>query len=63
MKCQAIFSQKNNNDNKKFTILSATILNGLSSLQYKTKTFANTVDPDEMAHDEQFHIDLHCLPF
>ena len=27
-----------------------------------TKTeFANTVDPDEMAHNEQSHLDLQCL--
>ena len=25
--------------------------------------FANNVDPDEMAHDEASHQDLHCLPF
>ena len=29
----------------------------------KTATFANNVDPDEMAHDEPSHQDLHCLPF
>ena len=22
---------------------------------------SNSVDPDEMAHDEQSHLDLHCL--
>ena len=22
---------------------------------------ANSVDPDEMAHDDPFHLDLHCL--
>ena len=26
-------------------------------------TFANSVDPDEMAHNEPSHLDLHCLPF
>ena len=25
-------------------------------------TFANNVDPDEMAHHEPSHQDLHCLP-
>ena len=25
--------------------------------------FANTEDPDEMAHYEPSHLDLHCLPF
>ena len=24
--------------------------------------FANTVDPDEMAHNWPFHLDLQCLP-
>ena len=24
--------------------------------------FANTVDPDETAHDESSHLDLQCLP-
>ena len=24
--------------------------------------FANTVDPDEIAHNEQSHLDLQCLP-
>ena len=24
--------------------------------------FANTVDPDEMAHNEPSHLDLQCLP-
>ena len=23
---------------------------------------ANTVEPDEMLHDEAFHLGLHCLP-
>ena len=25
--------------------------------------FANSVDPDETAHNEPSHQDLHCLPF
>ena len=25
-------------------------------------TFAISVDPDEMAHNEPSHLDLHCLP-
>ena len=29
----------------------------------KTDTCANSVDPDEMAHNEPSHLDLHCLPF
>ena len=35
----------------------------LSVLQAKTYTVANSVDPDEMAHKELSHQDLHCLPF
>ena len=35
----------------------------LSALQTKTDTCANSVDPDEMALNEPFHLDLHCLPF
>ena len=26
-------------------------------------TFANSVDPDETAHNEHSHQDPHCLPF
>ena len=32
----------------------------LSSLQTNTDTFANSVDPDETAHNEQSHQDLNC---
>ena len=35
----------------------------LSALQTKTDTFANGIDPDEMAHNEPSHQDLHFLPF
>ena len=35
----------------------------LSSLQIKTATFANSVDPDETARHEPFYQDLHCLAF
>ena len=24
--------------------------------------FANSIDPDEVAHDEPPHLNLHCLP-
>ena len=34
-----------------------------SSLQSNTDTFANSVDPGEMAHNEPSHQDPHCLPF
>ena len=35
----------------------------LPVLQIKTGTFANNVDPDETAHNEPSHQDLHCLLF
>ena len=35
----------------------------LSALQAETDTIANSVDPDEMAHNEPSHLDLNCLPF
>ena len=35
----------------------------LSALQAKTSTFANSVDPDEMARNEPSHQDLPCLSF
>ena len=28
----------------------------------KTITYANSVDPDETAHNESSHLDLQCLP-
>ena len=31
--------------------------------ELKTDTSANKVDPDETAHNEPSHQDLHCLPF
>ena len=34
-----------------------------SFLQINTDTFANSVDPEEMARNEPSHQDLHCLPF
>ena len=35
----------------------------LSALQNKPDTCASCVDPDETAHKEPSHQDLHCLPF
>ena len=32
------------------------------TLQTKTNSFANKVDPDETARNEPSHLDLHCLP-
>ena len=29
----------------------------------KTAAFARSVEPDEAAHVEPPHLDLHCLPF
>ena len=34
-----------------------------SALQTKPGTCANSVDPDETAHNEPSHQDLHCLTF
>ena len=28
----------------------------------KTAEFANSIDPDEVAHDEPPHLNLRCLP-
>ena len=28
----------------------------------KIVEFANSLDPDEMAHNEPLHLNLHCLP-
>ena len=28
----------------------------------KIVEFGNSVDPDEVAHNEPSHLDLHCLP-
>ena len=34
----------------------------LQVAETKTAEFANSVDLDEVAHDEPPHLDLHCLP-
>ena len=34
----------------------------LQVLETKTAEFANSIDPDEVAHNEPLHQDLHCLP-
>ena len=34
----------------------------LVTLETKTAEFANSVDPDQVAHNEPPHLDLHCLP-
>ena len=36
-------------------------LNGFNSAD-QNNDFANSVDPDETAHDDLSHQDLHCLP-
>ena len=35
----------------------------LSALQTKTGTFANSIDPDEMSHNEPSHLNLLGLLF
>ena len=35
----------------------------LSTRQTQTGTFANSVDPDEMADNKPSHLELHCLSF
>ena len=36
--------------------------NSVSAEETKIDKFANSVDPDEVAHNEPPHLDLHCLP-
>ena len=54
---------------KKQTKKNTTIVNNwdktgtLSSLQTRTDTFANSLDPNETARNEPSHPDLHSLPF
>ena len=43
------------------TIYSSYYVNPLSPAEQNV--FANSVDPDETAHNEPSHQDLHCLPF
>ena len=33
-----------------------------TTMQQQKVEFANSVDPDEVAHYEPSHLDLHCLP-
>ena len=35
----------------------------LLTIQTKRDAFAHCVYPDETAHNEPSHLDLHCLPF
>ena len=42
--------------------LSCPVMITLPALQTKIDTCANSVDPDETAHNEPSHQDLHCLP-
>ena len=41
---------------------SAEIVIGALRAQTKLAEFANSVDLDEVAHNEPPHLDLHCLP-
>ena len=38
------------------------IVNSLSTRDKDIAEFANSVDLDEVAHNEPPHLDLHCLP-
>ena len=33
------------------------------SAKHEMVELSNSTDPDETAHNELFHLDLHCLPF
>ena len=44
--------------NGKLMVLGVPILK-----HFRVVKFANSVDPDEAAHYELAHLDLHCLPF
>ena len=43
--------------------LSLSIWLTLSASQTKPDTSSNSIDPDETAHNESSHQDLHCLQF
>ena len=50
----------------KYSVVDKTILRAPILVKRPNTTltkFANTVDPDETAHYEQFHLDLQCLPY
>ena len=38
------------------------MLNTESAKKKGNDKFANSVDQDEAAHNEQLHLDLHCMP-
>ena len=62
MKCQALISLKKK---KQIKMSSGADMIGkltLSSLQTNTDAFANSADPDKIAHNEPSHQELHCLP-
>ena len=44
------------------TVLLYVFYKTLSAPETKICEFANSVDPDEAAHYESPHLDLHCLP-
>ena len=63
-----IFCSCHINNTKKFMVPVIIVKMPLYKLtllvwQTKTNTCANNVDPDDMAHNELSHPDLHCLPF
>ena len=63
MKHQALFSSKDKSKKLKCRLLQ--FLFGalrVKGPKWKLDEFANSVDPDEVAHNEPPHQDLHCLP-
>ena len=46
----------------KTTMTVAYIVNSLTTRETKLAEFANSVDLNEVAHNEPLHLDLHCLP-
>ena len=47
--------------NPRYEALQKTFNNSLTTSDEKAE-FANSVDLDEVAHNEPPHLDLHCLP-
>ena len=38
------------------------LMNSTLKIRSKVTEFANSIDPDEVAHNEPPHLDLDCLP-
>ena len=43
-------------------VIASVVLKSLNDQKAKIVEFANSVDPDEVAHNEPPHLDLQCLP-